>query len=340
MAALMPRDSIICSPDAQENLLRMNDTNRHSVLRWTRQVCIVLVVFAAWASTFQFFERKFGQSTGTAEWIWEKHKLSSEIPVVFFATKEFEVPADRQFVKIKAAGDPEFVLYFNGVEIGGNTEQVRPRLEVYDVTALSRIGRGNRLVAAVRSGNGVGGLLISVDFSPTRQNAVVTDRSWKLLDEWNDALLSNDVEGLKSAAIVSLGRPPFGRWNYLMARERPLAAAASRVMQPVTSSSFQAPLREIRVINGVAVASTVRVPAVIFDFGSVKGRGRIEIDAAHETLVRVRYANDRAELEAGGDLHPFVFAKGEKVVTDPRVREFRFMAVYMRAARASVLEVK
>lgn len=318
----------------------MNDLNRNFVRRWSRYVAIVVISFSAWAYTFQFFERKFGQITGSAEWLWQKHQFSSEKPVVFFATREFEVPADRQFVKIKVAGDPEYVLYFNGVEVGGNAEQVRPKLDVYDVTALSRTGKGNRIVAAVRSGNGVGGLIVAVDFSPARQNIVVTDRDWKLFDEWSDRLLATDVEGLKRAPIRRLGRPPVGRWNYLEMRDRPLTVIATEIIEPVQTFSFQAPHREIRVYNGVAVASTVRDQAVAFDFGTLTGRGRIEIDAERDTLVRVRYANDRAELDSVGELHSFVFAKGERVVTDPLVREFRYMAVYLRSARASVLKVK
>lgn len=317
----------------------MNASNREFVFRWSRHVAVVLIAFAAWTYTFQFFERKFGRSTGAAEWLWEKHKLSSETPVVFFATRELDVPADRQFVKIKVAGDPEYILYFNGLEVGGNAGQLHPALDVYDVTSVSRIGR-NRIVIAVRSGNGVGGIIAAVDFGPTRQNIVVTDRSWRLFGEWSDRLLSTDEGTLKQAAMVRLGRPPVGRWNYLDVRDQPLTAITTGTIQPVASFSFQAPFREIRVISGVAVASTVRVQAVAFDFGSVRGRGRIEINAERETLVRVRYANDRAELDTNGELHSFVFARGERAVADPRVREFRYMAVYFKAARATVLTSK
>jgi len=55
--------------------------------------------------------------------------------------------------------------------------------------------------------------------------------------------------------------------------------------------------------------------------------------------INVRFANDRSELIAvEGPVERFVFAPGEKTITDPEQRSFRYVMVYGGQATASVVQ--
>ena len=117
------------------------------------------------------YSHKFFDVTGRAQWIWPQLRVAANVPVAFFATRDFDLPKNRYFTRIKIAGDPQYTLYFNGREVGGRRTADDMALDVYDVSTLARDGR-NRIVVAVRSANGVGGLLASVDITPEYQNMV------------------------------------------------------------------------------------------------------------------------------------------------------------------------
>src|ERR1041385_4681594 len=90
-----------------------------------RRLTIVLVLgllfFAAFVHLDRLYSQKFFDVTGTALWIWPGRQLSRAVPVAFFAARDFDLPANRYYTKIKVAGDPEYTLYFNGQEIGGRS---------------------------------------------------------------------------------------------------------------------------------------------------------------------------------------------------------------------------
>jgi hypothetical protein len=314
----------------------MKQTTRAFFGCWFRLVGTGFLFFAAFVLTLEFFTNKLERFTGAAEWVWQKHPLASQKPVAFFATKTFDVPAEPAFVHVKVAGDPEYTLFLNGEEVGGNVAGSRAVLDEYDVTSKVHPGR-NRIVAALRSANGVGGFILSIDFGPKGENAVVTDSSWQLYDEWSDALIERDVPALERVPLLSIGRPPIGRWNNPEKVIRKAHDAPRRVVAAISAAPYRAPLREIRVINGVAVASTKPVRATVFDFGIVHGRGRVEAQRQRTNVIFVRYANDLSDLETEGVLRSFVFAKGERSVTDPVPRDFRYMGVYDRDVAASVV---
>ena len=64
-------------------------------------------------------------------------------------------------------------------------------MDVYDVTPLART-KGNRIVVALRSPNGVGGLIAAVDVSADYQNLAITDASWHIVKRWAPDLLVRD----------------------------------------------------------------------------------------------------------------------------------------------------
>src|SRR5258706_13235279 len=91
-------------------------------------------------------------------------RMADGDPAAFYATREFDLPPGRQFTQIKVLGDPEYTLYFNGVEIGGRRGEEDIVLDTYDVSKLAR-EKGNRIVLAPRSPNRVGGLNVAGDLT-------------------------------------------------------------------------------------------------------------------------------------------------------------------------------
>src|SRR5436190_22120198 len=91
--------------------------------RIIRRLCIiaasVFVLVFAFSRLELLYSHKFFDNTGRAQWIWQQSRLAQGDPAAFFATREFDLPPNRSFTRIKMLGDPEYTLYFNGVAIGG-----------------------------------------------------------------------------------------------------------------------------------------------------------------------------------------------------------------------------
>ena len=287
---------------------------------------------------YLLYAHKFYDITGRAEWIWAQHQLSRDIPVAFFATREFDLPSNRAFTHVKVAGDPEYTLWFNGTEIGGRKLGDVRALDVYDVTDLARTS-ANRMVIGVRSGDGVGGVIASLDIAPDYQNVIVTDGSWHIVRRWMDDLMVRDPEAWERPML--LGRPPIGRWNYLGRQDRSRAEPAHRVVAPRDAFDFKTALPVIEVRAGVAVTVPQPKRASVFDFNPITARARLTLrytsTVAH--VVNVRFANERSELyEIDGPVEQFVFAEGERTIVDPVERRFRYVMVYGSEATAEAVQ--
>ncbi len=307
--------------------------------RMTIVIAVGFLFVAGFAKLEYVYSQKFYDVTGHAEWIWVRHQVSRGTPQAFFAVRDFELPANRYYTKIKIAADPEYTLYFNGQEIGGRRfGDVEDALDVFDVTQLAKTGR-NRIVIAARSANGVGGVIASLDLSPEIENYVITDATWKIFRSWSAQLPLRDL-GVSEPPMI-LGEPPVGRWNYLRTSPGKPRMTINRVLPPREELSFITRIPEVKVISGVAVLGSERVRATAYDFGEIAdGRARLTIDYdnGESRQILVRYANVKPELSAlEGDIRPFVFAAGEKSVIDPEVHHFRYVMVYGGQARAEVL---
>ena len=283
------------------------------------------------------YGRKFFDVSGPARWIWPKVDISAELPVTFFATRDFTLPANRYYTKIKIAGDPQYTLYFNGREIAGRRTNGESTLDVYDVTQLAKTGR-NRIMIAVRATEGVGGLLAAVDISPEAENYIVTDGSWNVATSWRPELITRDVPGMSHPRVI--GTPPAGRWNYLKPRPAALEVPPSKSVQPVGSWYFRGALPEVQVIEGVAVRGSKYTRAWAYDFGQIMS-GQIRLTRTTMIggdVIDVRVTGTKEQLlPVEGDLHSFCFAPGERTLTDPEVRQFRYVAIYERPATPEAL---
>ncbi|MEA2162927.1 MAG: hypothetical protein QOK37_1054 [Thermoanaerobaculia bacterium] len=301
----------------------------------------IVVVVAAFSRLDLLYSHKFFDNTGRAQWIWPVHRMAAGDPVAFFATYDFDLPPNRAFTKIKMLGDPEYTLYFNGAAIGGRrVGDGNEALDTYDVSTLAR-DRKNRIVVAVRSANGVGGLILAIDLTSEFANFVVTGSDWHIVRGWRDDLLLRDPPANDITQPQLLGRPPARRWNYLAQRAAPLFAPAQRVVAPRQSFDFVTALPEIAVVGGTAVTVSRKTSATAYDFGVIQGRARLTIrnpgTAARDVIVRFAY--DRADLfTIDAPVEHVVFAAGEKTIVDEQLRTFRYITVYGGAATVDVVQ--
>lgn len=306
--------------------------------RLTAALFFLVLFTAGFSYLWRLFSNKFYDITGQAAWIWMPHRISRNTPVVFFAARDFDLPQHRAWTRIKILGDPEYTLYFNGQQIGGRRVRDALHLDTYDVSQLARDGK-NRLLVAVRSTNGVGGLIASIDIAPEIENIVVTGADWKIFPVWNDRLPIQDLG--RAVAPMVLGEPPAGRWNYLTQRPAEVSEPPGTVIQPKRSWDFRATIPTIQIRSGVAVAVPEPARATAFDFGPTAGHVRLVLTRpqAVPPVVRVRLANAEQELSSvEADIRSFVFGAGESMVIDPEVNHFRYVVVYGGRARAEVVK--
>jgi hypothetical protein len=317
------------------------DASDHSLVRRLSIALLALFAFvAAFDRLYLLYAHKFFDVTGRAQWIWAQHQISRNIPIAFFATRNFDLPPNRQFTHIKIAGDPEYTLYFNGVQVGGRRMGEDASLDLYDVSKLAR-DRGNRIVIAARSANGVGGVIASIDITREYQNVEPTGNAWKIVRRWRDDLPVLDPPPSWITPPMLIGRPPIGRWNFLSRHEGELAVPMRKIVAPSASFSFKTAIPQIEVIGGVAVVVPRPIAATAYDFGPITGRARFTIsyDSSVARAIRVRFANDRSELmTVEGPVEEFVFAAAEKTVTDPQQRSFRYVMVYGGQASTAVVQ--
>jgi hypothetical protein len=301
----------------------------------------IFIVVAAFSRLELLYSHKFFDNTGRAQWIWEKSRLAQGDPVAFFATREFDLPPNRTFTRIKILGDPEYTLYFNDVAVGGrHVSDENEALDTYDVSSLAR-DKKNRMVVALRSANGVGGLIAAIDLTQEFGNYVVTGGDWHIVRRWRDDLLVRDPPADQIDGPQLLGRPPARRWNYLTQRMAQPFAPAQRVITPGQSFDFDTALPEIAVIGGTAVTVSKKIHATAYDFGPASGRARFTIHRVSDAPVSltVRFANNRPELFAEeAEIEQFVFAAGERIIVDEETRNFRYITVYGSGASVDVVQ--
>lgn len=312
----------------------MTATQRRDAVRAVVVTLALFVTFAFFVSTYRFFQQKFFITTGAAEWIWVTDPMRKEQPVAAFFARDFQIPASAQYVRLNVAADPGYTVYFNGAVVGRSTFAPLKTIDSYDVTFLKKHGT-NRLVIAVRSGKGSGGLLATVDFGPMSRNLIVTDGSWIVHRTWADGLLQRDLPFAQP--VRTFGSPPIGRWNFPRRADKVAHTTAEREVSASSVVEVEGAIRETRIMSGVAVASLRREKARAYDFDHVNGNLVLTREGVAPEVVLVRFANAPEELPLEGSVVPMVFAAGERRMVDPAAREFRYAMVYGSEAVASVV---
>jgi hypothetical protein len=315
-------------------------SDRDLMKRLTIVLAFVFFFTAAFSTLNRVYSKKFLATTGGAQWIWARHRMSDNQPVAFFAARDFDLPATRYYTRLRIAADPEYELWVNGKEIAGRQTGVQPTLDLYDISSLVQTGR-NRVVVAIRAPKGVGGLLASIDIAPETENWIVSDGSWTIYRHWHPDLPRRNVAGVFSQPPMIIGPPPVGRWNYLTIVARPPEAPPAKTLPPRDVFPMLTYLPAIRMRGGIAVAVADRARATAFDFGFTRGRVRLVRDASPgvSRVVNVRFANIRPELGyLDFNLRPVVFAPGELAVTTTEPHNFRYVMVFGRGVRAEVVQ--
>jgi hypothetical protein len=308
---------------------------RRMAAAWAAWTVAFLAIAALVLGIGRFYESKFARTTGDAVWLWSDHRIAADLPEAFFLVREFDLPADFRVVRIRVAADPEYTLWFNGVEIGGRSSD-GSELDAYELTEFARTS-GNRIVLAARSPRGVGGVLATVDLGPMKQNWLVTDPRWRIYPAWSDALLRPVRLSSPGLSPRVLGPPPFGRWNY--PKDRPGERYASlRVLRyPRSARRFSSWLPRIEVKSGVAVAGRVRSDATAFDFGGTVGRPAIRVVPGEKRAIPIRFASYPEDVEREGEIASLVVGEGESEVTSAQKRPFRYLIVYGEPVEAWVV---
>jgi hypothetical protein len=324
--------------DAADSNPRISPADRELLRRLTAVTLFLLLLTAAFSYLWRLYATKFYDITGEASWIWAPHRVSRNMPMAFFAARDFDLPPGRNWTRIKILGDPEYTLYFNGKKIGGRRAGDDRQLDVFDVSELAR-DRGNRILVAVRSTNGVGGLIVAVDIKPEIENYIVTGPDWKIFRRWDERLPQRDAGEAVGPMII--GQPPIGRWNFLTKRAGDPAVDATSVLRPREVQQYRTEIPTIEIRDGVAVGGRKAVRATAFDFGPTRGRVRLSFTGGvgMPSVIYARTANAPEELHAlEAPTMPFVFGPGEQIVIDPEERAFRYVIVYGGRGTAEVLQ--
>lgn len=208
--------------------------------------------------------------TGPAQWIWAAQDRRNPAPLAFYAAVDFELPARPPArARLLALADEEYVLYLNGKRVGAGRYRPGAALDSYEVGPLLLPG-GNRLLAELRSGRGLGGFLASLGDETSGKPLVVTDGRWRIFRRHRLGLvrgwlpLAGSPEALGEAAQV-WGLPPIGRWGRpAPGPRRPLFAeltGGSRPLAARTSSPYPP------AASGGPALSTAGTAIVLFDWG-------------------------------------------------------------------------
>ena len=312
--------------------------DRDLIKRLTIVLAFLFVFTAAFSHLVGVYSQKFYDRTAPARWIWARHNMSANEPLAFFAAREVTLPPNRVYTRLKILGDPEYTLYLNGREVAGRQVGEERALDYYDISSLVQTGR-NRIVVAVRSPKGAGGLLVALDIAPETENWVVSDEQWKIYRQWDPLLLLYDISGHWEHPMI-VGEPPIGRWNYLQIEKQQFSVPPAQVLPARSELPLTALLPAIKTQGGIAVATAARARATAFDFGFTRGRVRLNVESprAFSRLVQVRFANHSNELGlVEWNLRPIVFAPGETSVATPEVHAFRYVLAFAKDVDAEVL---
>ncbi len=160
------------------------------------------------------------QPTGPARWIWAPDLDTEDGSVAFFAIKDFEIPADAltaageaASAQLRIAADEAFRVSLNGETVASGGFQPDRSPYRFQVGRYLRPG-ANRMLVELRSGRGVGGLLLALDIESRPELRVVSDRSWRIVREYRSDLPRPGTVPPGAVAAREWGTPPTGRWGH------------------------------------------------------------------------------------------------------------------------------
>ncbi len=280
--------------------------------------------------------------TGEAQWIWAAPDRQGVTPLAFQAARDFELDAVPRKARIDVLADEEYVLYLNGVRVGGGRYRLGADLDGYSVAPLLAAGP-NRLLVELRSGPRVGGLLLRL--SGDGGLDIVTDSEWRILLRHREGHL-DPAAALEETRLPRVwGRPPIGRWRLpergeLLPLHGELVAGRKR-LPPVRlrSGGVWRPVPVVKARRVVRALSRGR--PLTFDWGrEVTGYAGLYFGSRRSPRALLYFGCEPSDLEAVPDDRA-IGARGEIVWTSAVPRRFRCMTVLAPAGvrRAFALAV-
>lgn len=209
-------------------------------------------------------------ATGKAQWIWAAPDSHGVTPLAFQVARDFELDSTPRQAAVHILADEGYVLYLNGVRVGGNRHRPGARLDRYSVAPLLAAGP-NRLLVELRSGRRAGGLLLRLAGEGGLE--IVTGPEWNVLLRHRELHLdpANPLEQARHPRIW--GSPPTGRWRLPEAGpELPLhaqlvAGNTRRWPERVRIGDVWRPARQVRPARRLRPSSPSLGQVVTFDWG-------------------------------------------------------------------------
>ncbi|HEV7514983.1 MAG TPA: hypothetical protein VGR07_01655 [Thermoanaerobaculia bacterium] len=272
--------------------------------------------------------------TGAAEWIWTPLARSESSPVAFCLVRDFDLDPPPLRGRLLVAADEEYVLYLNGRRLGSGRYSAAAsgrwgtRLDTYAVGDWLTPG-GNRLLAEVRSGRGIGGFLLALVDGAGGRPLLGTDDRWRVFRRDHPFLLRGLVPLSPNLVLgtgedsSSWGLPPMGRWGVpAVGPERPLFADLVGTRPPLTAHRT--------VLADPPAPGLPPVPRTLFDFGrEVTGYLHLEVTPDGVQRAGLLYTGV-ARLPALPDARPdgaVIILAGRHGWEDACPRRFRYALV-------------
>lgn len=283
--------------------------------------------------------------TGAAQWIWEPRDHRDLSPAAFYAVRDFTLDTPPARARLLVDGDPEYILYLNGQRVGTGGWRPGAPLDVWEVGPLLQPG-ANRLLAEVRSDNGNGGFLLSLQDEERGRQLVRSDESWRVFHEHQLGVLRGwlPLRGAFSPPSVPAscwGEPPLGRWG------RPRLGPVRPLLAELSTG------RPVPAVSSVLLPTLDRFPPErphppfrLFDWGrQVTGYLLVDVEPPTAQAQGLLYTGNAPPQPS--DQRPatgIVLMAGRRTWMDARPRRFRYALVVglgglSGAASARVQEV-
>lgn len=316
-------------PPTEGNTVEPRPPSPQGARSWRLAVLLVVLTVAVLALANRELPSVVARSslpTGGAQWIWEERGRNNVSPAAFYAARDFDLPAPPARARLLVMADEEYVFSLNGRRVGSGSWTPGAGLDVYEVGPLLLAG-GNRAVAELRSGRGVGGFLAALVDGETGEILLATDGAWRIVRQHHLGLVRG-WSPLGAETAFSWGYPPIGRWGVPEAgREKPLFA--SLVARPELPR------------GGKARKVEQRQAGLLFDWGrEVTGHLVLDVPPRDEIGPALLFAG-AAPPDARKDtpVAAILIPRGARRWMDARPRRFRYVLLLgmQRPAAARLL---
>jgi len=173
---------------------------------------LILVLLGGGARSLDWAWRQWVCPTRGAAWIWDPGARAGTAPETFLAVRDFELAFPPIEARLFAQGDEEAHVYLNGEPILLYRYHENDPLAVVDVADRLLPG-ANRIVVELRSAQGMGGLLLSLETEGREEIWVGTDGEWRIVHSLGPTTLETGAALPESEAARVLSLPPAGRWG-------------------------------------------------------------------------------------------------------------------------------